>query len=199
MVADEYYEAGTTDFYPVLTGVVAENPDAIEFGASPPGDVAMMTKQVRELGYEGPLYQIAMTALSILLDVAGPENVWGICSNEPDWTSDVYPAKAHALYQEWQEMYPGEPMDRCPPMTYSAVMFYAAAIEEAGSIDPDEVMKVLDDPDFRFDVFFADDVALGGMETFGIRRHHPLNCDYGEIIDAEHVYLSKSVIISEVP
>lgn len=60
-------------------------------------------------------------------------------------------------------------------------------------------MKVFDDPDFTFDTFFQDDVHLGGMEAWGILRQWPLNCDYGEIIDADHINLSMDMMLSGCP
>ena len=136
-----YYPMGTTDWYPYLTKILALNPDVIYMSGSG-GDVSLQTKQARELGFEGWLWQPAMVAASILRAVAGPENMWKIASNEPDWSSDVYPERAHELNREWQEMIaPGEHMDRTPPMAYSAVMMYVKAIEQAGSIDPNEGLR----------------------------------------------------------
>jgi len=187
-----------TDFYPVLTKLVAKDPDVLCLLGSG-GDVALQTKQVREMGFDGWLWQVNMVATSVLEDVAGPDNVWKIASNEPDWTSDVYPTRVREMYEEWQKMYPGEAMDRTPPMAYSAIMMYAKAIEQAGSIDTDEVMKVFDDPNFMFDTFFMDDMSLGGLETYGIRRQWQLACDYGEIIDLDNISLSMSIEMTYAP
>jgi len=198
VLAHELYERGLTDFYPILTKIVAKKPDVIGLLGSG-GDVALQTKQVREMGYDGWLWQVNMVALSVLKDVAGTQNLWNIASNEPDWTSDAYPARVREMYEEWQRMYPGDAMDRTPPMGYSALMMYAKAIEQAGSIDVDEVMKVLDDPNFRFDTFFMDDMALGGIETYGVRRQWQLACDYGEINDLDNISLSMSIEMTYAP
>jgi len=198
VLSHELYERGMTDFYPVLTKLVAKDPDVLCLLGSG-GDVALQTKQVREMGFDGWLWQVNMVATSVLEDVAGPDNVWKIASNEPDWTSDVYPTRVREMYEEWQKMYPGEAMDRTPPMAYSAIMMYAKAIEQAGSIDTDEVMKVFDDPNFMFDTFFMDDMSLGGLETYGIRRQWQLACDYGEIIDLDNISLSMSIEMTYAP
>jgi len=201
VVAEGSDQAGITDYYPILTPIIAKNPDVIDFSSAAPGEVALMTKQARELGFEGWLWHPAMTTTKFLIDTAGAENVWKIASNEPDWTSPVYPARAQQLNEEYLEKFaqPGQKMDRLAPMSYSAVLMFAKAIEEAGSIDPDEVMKVFNDPNFRFDAFFADDVALGGIETFGIRRQWPLNNDYGEIIDVNNISLSIDMTLATAP
>ena len=46
IVAKETYVFGTTDFYPLLTRIVAKKPDAISLDATPAGDQLLMTKQV---------------------------------------------------------------------------------------------------------------------------------------------------------
>jgi len=204
VVADKLYDTMVTDFYPVLTPIVAENPDAIDLGtgASPPGFTALLTKQVRELGYEGLLLQPGATDTSTLLEVAGPENVWGITSSFPGYSSEVYPARTRELYQDWLENYasPGETeIAITTGNSFKSMLFLKAAIEAADSIDVDEVIEAIEDPDFRFDIFAANDVPVGGLETFGIKRSFPHPIPYGEIIDADNVNLSMSVIIVHVP
>jgi len=60
------------------------------------------------------------------------------------------------------------------------------AIEEAGSIDSDAVVAVLDDPNWTFDRFGVE-TQLGGLETFGIARVVPILFYYSEIINGELV------------
>jgi hypothetical protein len=56
-------------------------------------------------------------------------------------------------------------------------MLYKQAIEEADSIDPDEVRAVFDDPDWEFEWFGMPGRQLGGLQTFGIRRaNQDQNC-----------------------
>jgi len=198
LVIREDYLTATTDYYPMLTRILAKNPDAIWLGGSP-GDVALQIKQARELGYEGWLEVVAAAPVTTLIEIAGRENVWKIGSNEPNWESDAYPEGVRELYRAFQVQHPGESMVRTPPMGFSTVMMYKDAIERAGSIDPDEVMKVFDDPNFRFHAYWADDAALGGFQTYGIRRQWSLPCDYGEITDADHISLSISIEMTSAP
>jgi len=65
---------------------------------------------------------------------------------------------------------------------YSHMMFYKKAIEVAQSIDPDEVMKVFDDPTFRFERYYHSDGSLSGLETFGILRQMSHFNPYGELV-----------------
>jgi len=198
VVAYEYHDPAATDYYPLLTKIVAKNPDSICLLGNT-GQVGLQTKQARELGYKGWLWHFYMVTIYALKQISGAENIWKIGSNEPDWTSPVYPPRVHELWQEYQRRWPGQAMERCCAMGFSGIMMYQKVFEQAGSIDPDEVMKVLDDPNFRFDTFFADDMALGGMETFGIRRQWQLPCDYGVITDLNHYQLSISMELTYAP
>jgi hypothetical protein len=75
------------------------------------------------------------------------------------------------------------------------VNLFVQAIQEAGSIDPDEVMKVLDDPDFEF-LWFGLPMKLGGYETFGISRCVQDEVAYSEVINCEKVMKShKSTVV----
>ncbi len=56
------------------------------------------------------------------------------------------------------------------------------AIEEAGSLDPDEVMKVVDDPGFTFERYYVPDAKLGRLEPLGIRQQMPHFNPYCEIV-----------------
>ena len=49
----EYYQRGTTNFAAIATRVMGANPDAIEMSSVPPGDAAILVKQLLEAGYEG--------------------------------------------------------------------------------------------------------------------------------------------------
>ena len=77
---------------------------------------------------------------------------------------------SRALYAEFQQVYPGEPCGLCHYLGFSTIYFYKQLIETAGSINPDDVMKVLDDPSWMYEWWGQPGRSLGGLETFGIRR-----------------------------
>jgi len=77
---------------------------------------------------------------------------------------------SRALYAEFQQVYPGEPCGLCHYLGFSTIYFYKQLIETAGSINPDDVMKVLDDPSWMYEWWGQPGRSLGRLETFGIRR-----------------------------
>ena len=183
-----FFDAAATDFYPLLTPIVASNPDAVEMGVAPAGQLGLMTKQIRELGYEGFILQPALAPIEQLKEIAGEENCWGIATDQADYTSPVFPQPLRDLYQRWLQKYaePGETtMNVCVVHGYGQMGFIKTAIEEAGSIDVDEVIKAFEDPDFTFERYLNSPAKLSGLETFGIMRQFPMFIVYAEIWDAE--------------
>ena len=153
------------------------------------------------MGYTG-WFQTTATHAEDIVAVAGAENVYNIATTDPGYSSDLYSERTRQLFQEWLANYaqPGEvAMGITVSHGFRAVLAYATAIEEAGSIDPDEVMKVFDDPNFRFDISDAENVGLGGFETYGIRRQFPHAIPYGEVISADDVRLSISQEVVILP
>ena len=54
-------------------------------------------------------------------------------------------------------------------------------MQAAGGIEYDEVIKVLDDPNFTFTGFGVPGKKLGGIETYGIRRVAPIDVAYSVV------------------
>ena len=71
VVAEERYASDATDFRSQLTKLVSANPDAIHIAAQSEFSGGTVVKQIRELGYEGPLYSEIVPVGATALDVAG--------------------------------------------------------------------------------------------------------------------------------
>jgi len=184
------YQPFSQDYYPVLTPLVAKNPDVIDFAGGMKGDIDLMVKQVRELGYTGLLSGSSHGDTTSTVEVAGAEAAEGFMVNDPDYSSDLYPESTRQLYTEYQQRYGDQPLSAITYGSYAGLMLLVQAIEEAGSIDPDEVMKVFDDPDWEFEWFGISGRSLGGLETFGIRRCVQDEVGYSEVVDGVKVMKS---------
>ena len=71
VVGEERYASDVTDFRSQLTKLIGENPDAIHIAAQGEFAGGTVVKQVRELGYEGPLYSEIVPVGTTALDIAG--------------------------------------------------------------------------------------------------------------------------------
>lgn len=69
--AQDTYEPGTTDFFPVMSRVVRGNADLIVLSGVAPADAPVLIKTARELGYKGILSTETAQDIKILNEVAG--------------------------------------------------------------------------------------------------------------------------------
>jgi len=192
------YQPGTTDYYPVLTSVVAKNPDAIDFAGGIRGDIDLMVKQARELGYRGICAGGAHGDAASTIAVAGCAYAEGFIYNDPDYNSELYPESTRQLYAEFQKRFPGRPLALTTYLGYGFVQFYRQAIEKAGSIDPDTVMKVLDDPNWTFEWFGQPGKSLGGAnfeKNPQLRRWLQDEVTYSELVNCKKVMKSREAVV----
>src|SRR5919198_2388806 len=68
---EEYYQRGTTNFAPIVTRILAANPDAVDTASSPPGDSGIMVKQLRQAGFKGPIGRLGGPGTDEIARVAG--------------------------------------------------------------------------------------------------------------------------------
>ena len=69
--SEDTYEPGATDFFPVMTKVVAGKPDLIDLSGVAPADAPLLIKAARELGYTGIIATETAQDAKILREVAG--------------------------------------------------------------------------------------------------------------------------------
>jgi len=68
---EEYYQRGTTNFAPIITRLLATNPDAVDTASSPPGDAGVIVKQLRLAGFKGPIGRMGGPGTEEILRVSG--------------------------------------------------------------------------------------------------------------------------------
>ncbi len=91
IVAEERYGSDAIDFRSQLTKLIGANPDAIHIAAQSESSGGTILKQIRELGYEGPLYSEVVPIGATALEVAG-EAATGLKAI----TAELDPANARA-------------------------------------------------------------------------------------------------------
>jgi branched-chain amino acid transport system substrate-binding protein len=69
--SDDTYEEGATDFFPVMSKVVAGNPGLIVLSGVAPADAPKLIKAARQLGYKGLLEAETAQDINILNQGAG--------------------------------------------------------------------------------------------------------------------------------
>ena len=189
VAADEYYERGTKDFYPVLTKILAQKPDMIDVAAAPPGEAGLILKQAMELGFKGAKGWTAGINPFTIISVAGREAAEGVWSPANINVKGDHVSVAVRKFGETYEKRYGEVPGAIAVANYAAFDVFTQAMQKAGSVDTDKVLAVLTKEQFQT---VWGPLALGGKETYGIDRQflYPLvisEVRQGKVVDIAQV------------
>ena len=165
---DVFYAPGTTDFYPILTPVVNKNPDAIFTALTQGGDMLLVIKQARELGYKGEIWA-GESSWQDMVNIGGLQNIEGGRFLNSDFSSSVWPQGVRDVAAAWKAKF-GTDMQFNSYLGYAVINIYVQAIQKAGSTDPEQVLQVFDDPNWTFSFWGDTQSKMAGLETYGARR-----------------------------
>lgn len=71
------YQRGKQDFAPIVTRIMKNPPDLVDFASSPAGDAGVMIKQLRQAGYKGDFARLGGESTSEIARVAGGYDTLG--------------------------------------------------------------------------------------------------------------------------
>ena len=74
----DFFQRGSDDFFPILTKLVAKNPDALILHSVPPPSMAVLLKQKHQLGYKGLILAPSHYEPKKLVEKAAVEAVEGL-------------------------------------------------------------------------------------------------------------------------
>lgn len=157
---------GTTDFYPILSKILPQNPNMIDCDNMPPADLALLVKQAREKGYKGKMVTTASLDVASLIEVAGVEAAEGVMSGDQDMTGDLGTAEQHAFIDAYVKKY-GAPWGPLSGSYYTYLDTIVQGIEAAQSIDTVKVAEVL--PDTTLNVLGVK-MTWGGLQRYGAKH-----------------------------
>jgi ABC-type branched-subunit amino acid transport system substrate-binding protein len=194
----EWYPIGTQDFTPYLSKMNAANIDMLSvFG--PPTDVLNMAKQRFAQGKKYPIVQTTtILNLKALVGAVGPEVLEGVVS-EYDLPSALKMTKVSARHladaQKFQEMWLAKyntPLTEISTNSFGWAMLWVSlivdAVQQAGTIDPDGVMKT-----FRGGTFetIIGKLAMTGTKKYGSPVFLGNPCMASVIKGGKEVYLGE--------
>jgi len=134
---DESFSSDASDFKTQITKIINAKPDAVYIVPQTPSKFGLVLKQLKELGYEGPLYTNEIAAGKDVLEQYKNEIDGAILAeplfNPDDPISKEFLDKLTARY--------GELAGALPPVylatTYDAVYILKEAIESCGEVKAD--------------------------------------------------------------
>lgn len=169
--ADDTYEPGTTDFFPVMSKVVGGSPDLVVLSGVAPADAPLLIRSARELGYQGVISTETAQDAKVLSEVAG-EAANGFISVGGASTPEIRSAYMEEFADRYRKV-AGEWNDEAGTKVY-ALEIILATLQKAGKGAIDDVQAYLDAvKDFSMkNPFLEEDKQLTyvGTDYFGQKR-----------------------------
>ncbi|MEE9300741.1 MAG: ABC transporter substrate-binding protein [Alphaproteobacteria bacterium] len=153
IVYDEHYSAETTDFAPVVTAMLATDPDAVALNITWPDFIPLIMEQLYLQGFEGPVNANYIEWDTVLAKVPAEwaAKVKGYDSYptfDDPWWGD--PSMQSKFSEDWVARFgPGAPEDVNAPMTgidwlyVPSIQVWAHGVVKSGSLDPDKVLEAI--------------------------------------------------------
>lgn len=135
----EYFDHGTTDFYTIAAKLRAAKPDGV-FVAAETQDGSIFIRQIRELGLKTKVFGVGSWATADFIRLTGDASE-GIYAAVP-YVSTTDTPRNDAFVKTYRAAYDDMP-GKYGAAGYNAMNIVAAAIERAGSADPEAVLKAL--------------------------------------------------------
>jgi branched-chain amino acid transport system substrate-binding protein len=166
----DYISRGVTDFYPILSKVLAQSPDLI--GATSADQGALLLKQARELGFKGQ-FAVPLALSSTYASVAGAANVEGTLHIGPDPESELTPKPLRDLLKRYVQKYKENYGSYVAWETFPPYIL-AQAIEKAGTVDDVDKIKAVMEKEW-FETPWGR-VRYGGEKIYGVPHQiiHPV-------------------------
>jgi branched-chain amino acid transport system substrate-binding protein len=169
--SEDTYEAGTTDFFPVMSRVVGQNPELIVLSGVAPSDAPLLIRAARELGYQGLISTETAQDAKILQEVAG-EAANGFISVGGASTPEIRSAAMETFIERYKKV-AGEWNDEAGTKVYALEMILAT-LSKAGPKALEDVgaFKASIDGISMKNPYLKDDKTLKfvGSEYFGQPR-----------------------------
>ena len=187
IVADEFVAPEEDDYYPILTKILPTDPDFIGMGMIAPGLHALLIKQGREMGYEGPFLAPTGSDTAIILDIAGAEAAEGLVAVG---TADYIGLATTPLMKDVGERYLERygTQDAWSLEYYNDILYIKAGMEAADSIDTTDVVNMWRSPGFTMPSVYGD-VSWVGEEFWGINSIASCPLPYTQMQNGKEVVL----------
>jgi len=176
LLTNEYYARGTEDFYPMLTRLKRKNPDLVMSCAAPPGDVAKVLKQARQLGIKSFImgHSGSVEDPNEFVSVAEKENV-----KDYYYGVDFNPSNPDPRVQEFVKRYKDKYGEPCygyvDPCYHDAMAALAYAIEKVGSFDTEKIKDYFEMKIGEFTGVMGP-MRFYGEEYYGIDHQRLTSC-----------------------
>ena len=152
LVYDSLFAADTVDYAPVISAILASEPDLVYMGTIAPDSRVEIVKQAYLQGAKpGEIIWLASQWYDSDYDKVPEKMLEGVIGSFPSLDDPALPEDCMEFYNKWHERFgPGGPEDENREMSSSDWLFYGGiknwgyAVEAAGSFEGDAVMAALE-------------------------------------------------------
>jgi branched-chain amino acid transport system substrate-binding protein len=139
-VAKEFFERERVDFVPLLTRVLAQNIDAFELDGNSPQTAGLLVKQLRELGFKGPIIRTGGDATADIVKVAGKAATENVYVHQPiNLASPAIQQYAKRFEDKYKI-----PLNAFSPFFYANLHMLFEAMRKSGTVgDTDKVRDAM--------------------------------------------------------
>ncbi len=166
VISKEYPERGTKDYYPMLTRIKAKDVGVIQDCALGVGAVAILTKQIRELGINALPAGGATIDPDLFVKICGKKEAEGFIYPSIFDVNSKKPIVVNFLKNFKKKYGEKATITYVDPSFYDATKLLFAALEKAQSTDSTKVRDVLET--IREFEGVNGKLEFGGKETYGI-------------------------------
>lgn len=166
-----FFDISTTDFAPVMTSMMAKNPDIICLDTAYADFVHPLCEQAYQQGYKGQMISCTADFYEKIVEKTSKEFMEGFIFQFPDFDDPALNAsfinfqRANEFYREYVKRWPGE--WSAVSWEYPSIMdLWKAAAEKAASVEPMEVLAAMKEGGTGKHAF--GEARWWGKELFGI-------------------------------
>ncbi len=141
VVVYESYPFGVKDLKGLLLKVKEAEPDAI-IVHSYPADAILITAQMKELDINPKIFMLGVGGQILAFEQKFDDKTKEGILTINNWHPNFYP-EAQELYQLYTEKYGHNPPSHALGLAWLSCITLQQAIEKAGTLDPEEIQKVL--------------------------------------------------------
>ncbi len=164
-VWSDSFERGSKEFTPLLTRMMAQNVDVLDLNLNAPGEAGLLTKQARQVGYKGIIWQVGGPGIDEVNDIAGPYAEGFMSYDVFDFREPAAQKFVDTYKKRW-----GGVINAQTPGWYNSARILFKALEDAGTVtDTDKVRQSLENLS-GFDAGIYGPVVWGGDKAYGVNR-----------------------------
>jgi branched-chain amino acid transport system substrate-binding protein len=166
-----FFDIATTDFAPVMTGMLAKSPDIVCLDTAYADYVHPLCEQAFQQGFKGQMISCTADFYPQIIEKTSKEFMEGFIFQFPDFDDPalndprVNFHNPNAFYEEYARRWPGE--WGAVSWEYASILdLWKAGAEKAGSIEPAEVLAAMQAGGTGLHAF--GEARWWGKELFGI-------------------------------